>query len=269
MNSISFLAQHGHLISVTAAGTGPTIMLLHGFPLDHRMWLSQLATLSKTHHVIAPDFRGFGGSSLSESSYSLSDLADDVELVRQHLAPERPISLIGLSMGGYVAFEYWQRHGQHLSSLVLVSTKPTADSEAARESRYAMAAQAEKLGTWPAVAGMLEKLLSPELLAQGDEIVRATQQMMRDGRPEAIAAAQQAMAIRQDFTRHLPEIAIPTLILTGQHDKIAPPDETARWSAKIPNSHFDCLTGVAHLSPLETPVEFNQRVLSFLPSSQG
>lgn len=266
MNTLSFLAQHGNLISVTVAGTGPTVILLHGFPLDHRMWQSQLKSLAKGYQVIAPDLRGFGRSSLSAHSYSIAELADDMELIRQHFASDKQISLVGLSMGGYVAFEYWKRHGQHLSSMILASTKPTADNDAAREARYDMSAKAKKVGGWSAVSAMLEKLLSTTSLAQPSEIADLTTQIMRDCTPDAIAAAQHAMARRQDFTCHLPSIQTPTLVLTGQHDVIAPPDETARWAARMANCQFETIPGAAHLSPLESPVEFNQHVVDFLQS---
>lgn len=266
MNTLSFLAQHGNLVSVTVAGTGPTVMLLHGFPLDHRMWLSQLTSLAKEYQVIAPDLRGFGRSSLSEQSYSIADLADDVELVRQHFASQKRISLVGLSMGGYVAFEYWKRHGQHLSSMILASTKPTVDNEAARAARYAMSATAKKDGGWSAVSAMLEKLLSTTSLAQPSEIANFIAQIMRDCTPAAIAAAQHAMAERQDFSCHLPFLETPTLVLAGQHDVIAPPDQTEQWAARIADAQFRTIPGAAHLSPVECPDEFNRFVFEFLQS---
>ena len=85
MNRLSFLAARGNLISVTIAGEGLPLILLHGFPLDHRLWLPQLDYLSNHYRVIAPDLRGFGQSTLTEEPYSLGDLADDIEQVRKHL----------------------------------------------------------------------------------------------------------------------------------------------------------------------------------------
>ncbi len=264
MKTVSFIAKHGNSISVTSAGSGPTLMLLHGFPLDHRMWQSQLECLSQHYHVVAPDLRGFGQSTLAEQSYTMADLADDVEAVRQHIAPNQSISLCGLSMGGYVAFEYWKRYGPNLNALILANTKPESDSAAARAARYEMAEQAKRLGAWPAISGMLVKLISPYHLEHKPEIAQTAERILRDCSAEAVVQAQHAMAIRTDFSQHLQSIFTPTLVITGQHDPIAPPDATRLWADKLARGQFRMLASASHLTPLETPDEFNGQIRSFL-----
>ena len=179
MNRLSFLATRGNLISVTIAGEGSPLMLLHGFPLDHRLWLQQLDSLSAFYRVIAPDLRGFGQSTLTEEPYSLADLAGDVEQVRQHLTGDQPIALCGLSMGGYVAFEYWRGYSRSLTALILANTKPEADTDQARDARHAMVEQARQLGSWQAVSGMLPKLLSGSHMAERGAAYHAAEQMLR------------------------------------------------------------------------------------------
>ena len=264
MNKLSFLAKRGNLISVTAAGEGMPLILLHGFPLDQRLWLQQLDYLSKNYCVIAPDLRGFGQSTLTEEPYSMADLAEDVEQVRQHLTDDQPVALCGLSMGGYVAFEYWRRYSKRLTALILVNTKPEADTDQGRADRRAMSERAHQLGSWQAVSGMLPKLLSEEHFAQRGAPFHAAEQMLRACSADAVSSAQRAMAERADFIALLPALRTPTMVITGEEDTIAPPTATRKWAAVLPDSQCHVLAGAAHLTPLEQPQQFNRLVHEFL-----
>lgn len=266
MNTISFLAARGNLISVTMAGQGPPLILLHGFPLDHRQWLPQLSQLATHYRIIAPDLRGFGRSTLTEQQYTLAELAGDVEQVRQHLAPDQRIAVCGLSMGGYVAFEYWRQYASNLKALILANTKPEADSDQAREAREQMCSLARQSGSWQAVAPMLPKLLADHHLSTESAVYSATQQMLKACSVEAVCAAQLALGNRADFIAKLPAIDTPTLVITGADDTIAPAEQTRKWAAVIPNSACHVLAQAAHLTSLETPDEFNRLVHSFLQS---
>ncbi len=266
MNRLSFLATRGNLISVTIAGEGSPLMLLHGFPLDHRLWLQQLDSLSAFYRVIAPDLRGFGQSTLTEEPYSLADLAGDVEQVRQHLTGDQPIALCGLSMGGYVAFEYWRGYSRSLTALILANTKPEADTDQARDARHAMVEQARQLGSWQAVSGMLPKLLSGSHMAERGAAYHAAEQMLRACTVDAVTSAQRAMASRADFLALLPALHTPTLVISGIEDSIAPPTDGRKWAAVIPNSQCHVLADAGHLTPIEQPQKFNQLVHEFLES---
>ncbi|RMF40963.1 MAG: alpha/beta fold hydrolase [Planctomycetota bacterium] len=256
INYVSIFAPDGSEFFVAAAGEGRPLILLHGFPLDHRLWTHQIQSLSHDFHVIAPDLRGFGKSTLGDG-FSMVQLAHDCEFIRQKLAPQGPIVLGGLSMGGYVALEYWAHYSQHLCGLVLANTKPHADDPTAQAARLRMAEEVLVQGTWPTVQGMLPKLLSTTTQTSRPEVVELTRTMMAAVAPQTIAAAQRAMAQRRDFRSELPEIAVPTLVITGQEDPLAPPDATAEWAGSIPQHTFHAIPTAGHLTPLETPQEFN------------
>lgn len=258
---LSILGPRGNTLSVVAQGEGPTLILVHGFPLDHRLWLSQVEALSKTHKVLCPELRGFGDSQLIEPQYSIADLADDLEKVRQHFAPNEKVALCGLSMGGYVAFEYWARHGQNLSHLILANTKPNADGEQGRAGRLAMAQTAMENGTVEALGNMVDKLVAS---GSSETIRNAAIEMMQSVPPQTIAAAQTAMSQRNDFAQRLKEIDVPTLVITGCEDSIAPPTATQAWANQIASSNLSVLENSAHLTPVEAPEAFNTTLLSFL-----
>ncbi len=263
-NTIQILGPRGNTLAVHAAGEGPTLFLLHGFPLDHRMWQNQLSDLCSRLHVVAVHFRGFGCASLDEPQYSLADLAQDVEFLRQHLAANEKIWLAGLSMGGYVAFEYWRQCANHLHGLILSNTKPTGDNNEAKLNRRAMADKALKSGSWAAVEPMYYKLLAEQTVASKPDVAALVKTMMVTPDPNSVAAAQNAMAERRDFTEQLSAIQCPTLVIAGESDPIAPAEDGRKWASQIPNSRFEVIPTSRHLSPLENPAAFNQLVLSFV-----
>lgn len=266
-NTIHMIAPRGNTIAVTAAGSGVPIILLHGFPLDYRMWHGQLADLSRNFQLLAIHFRGFGQSTMDDDGFGLTDLADDVDFVRQHLCDGKRIALIGLSMGGYVALEYWRRYSSQLAALILANTKPDVDTAEARQARLAMAEAAIKNGSWHAVSGMLPRMLAEQTFRMQPEVAQVVETMMRDARPLTVAAAQKAMAAREDFRESLTRIKCPTLVLTGQHDVISPVSNNQRWSAEIPNSKLEIIPNCGHLPPLEDPQAFNRSISNFIEAA--
>ncbi len=267
-NSIQILGPRGNTLAVQAAvqaaSEGRTLFLLHGFPLDHRLWQYQLEGLSDRFHVVAIQMRGFGASTLDEPEFTLAELAQDVEFLRQHLAGGQTIWLAGLSMGGYVALEYWRQFASQLRGLILCNTKPNADNDNAKAGRLAMAQKALAEGTWAAVEPMFGKLLSEQTVASKPEVKELVKTMMQEVAPATISAAQNAMAQRRDFTEYLPSIHTPTLVIAGATDPIAPAEEGAVWSSKIEGASFVTIPDSAHLSPLENPDAFNAALASFI-----
>lgn len=262
---VDLVLPAGHTIAVRTLGAGRPIMLVHGFPLDSSIWRKQFDPLvERGFQVIAPDLRGFGNSSAIVGLCSLGDFAEDLHHVRNVLAENRPLALVGLSMGGYIAFEYWKRHGETLDRLVLADTKPGIDTAQAREGRLAMAELALHASTWEAVAPMLPRLLSSRTIERDQETTQWLKAMMSRVPGKTIAAAQHAMAERRDFTAELPATQVPTLVIAGQHDAISPPDENRLWSAQIAGAMLEIIPDAGHLPQIENSVAFNKALLDFL-----
>src|SRR5262245_61567482 len=133
-----------HLID---EGRGTPIVFLHGFPLSHAMWKRQRAEFSATHRVIIPDLRGFGQSTAKTQAASLADHADDVATLLDRLEIHEPVVLCGLSMGGYIAFRFLEKHSRRLRGLILCDTKSAADSPEAAQNRRALADKVLKEGS--------------------------------------------------------------------------------------------------------------------------
>lgn len=267
---IELVMPAGHTLTVHAYGSGQPMVLLHGFPLDAAIWQPCCASLTSAgYQVLAPDLRGFGASVdrtavASESAFTIADLADDIHQMCSVLIGRDKYILGGLSLGGYVAFEVWKRHGEHLRALILCNTKPQADNDAARQGRLAMAEKALKESTWDAVAPMLGKLLSEHTLRQDSATTEKIKTMMSAVPAHVVAAVQRAMAERHDFTNELNLIRLPTLVITGEHDSISPPDDNRQWAARIANHRLEIIPGAAHLPQVEATDALCEVMLSFV-----
>ena len=158
-------------VSVQIAGSGQPILLLHGYPLDSRLWNRLVPHLANVFLCIAPDLRGFGHNAEESKSFSMADLADDCAKILDALQVRRPCIVCGLSMGGYVAMQFVERHLERVSSAILTNTRCNADDALGASSRRSVANIALRDGVKLAVAPMLEKLLCQKTVREQPSVV--------------------------------------------------------------------------------------------------
>lgn len=245
------------------SGAGATLVLLHGFPFDRSMWREQLDELGDEFRVVAPDLRGLGETRLGEGEASIEGMAEDVFALFDELKLERVI-LCGLSMGGYVAFEFMRKFPERVRALVLADTRPQADTEEGRRAREESAQRALKEGVTSIVDSMLPKLLSAATLERRGDVLERVRAMMLDTPPAGAAAALRAMGARRDQSSFLSSIHVPTLIIVGSEDAITPPADAEAMRAKIEGSQLLVIEGAGHLSNVERPEEFNRALSEFV-----
>ncbi len=257
----------GHAqLAVRDAGSGPPLLLVHGFPLDHTMWSGQWDHYQDRYRVLAPDLAGFGQSSAIDGVYSMRQFADDLAAMLAAMELAEPVIFCGLSMGGYIAWQFWQHHRQRLAGFVLCDTRAAADSEEVATGRRYMAQQVLRTGIGSIAEDMANKLFAPSTLDSDPPYLRATQEIMRSTRPESIAAAQRGMADREDATSLLAQIDVPTLVIAGQHDVISTPTEMQSIADQIAEAEFQVVPDAGHLAPLEQPTLVNRAIDQFLRS---
>lgn len=253
---------NGIRVQFADVGSGPAVLLLHAFPLSGTMWRHLTTRLSGRYRLVVPDLRGFGATDAPPGSYSMDQHADDAAALLDHLGVQR-VAVVGLSMGGYIAFAFWRRYAQRVTALVLADTKAGADSDEARAGRETNARLVEEQGP-----GVLADKLVPGLVAPNapqalrDELRAIITANSRDG----IAGALRGMATRPDSTSDLAGITAPTLALVGELDELTPPAEATRivqGVAALPAT-LVTLPGVGHLSALEAPEAFGAAVEQFL-----
>jgi len=250
-------------LAVCEAGSGETLVFLHGFPLDHTMWREQIAEFRSRGRVIAPDLRGFGKSPPA-SPLSIESMADDTAAILDALGVREPIVLCGLSMGGYVAFQFWRKHRERVRALVLCDTRAVADTPEAAQGRREQIGRVGSEGVQPMADAMIGKLFAPRTLDQQTELVKRMRETMLAANPTGVVAALEALATRPDVSDYLPKITCPTLVVVGEHDAISPVAEMRTLAAAIPDAEFVVLEDSGHMSPLENPRAFNAALDGFL-----
>jgi 3-oxoadipate enol-lactonase len=255
-------------LSYLDAGQGHPLLLVHGFPFDHTMWQGQIDAFSGRCRVIAPDLRGFGKSGAGEDLVSMEQMADDLAMLLEALKIREPVVLCGLSMGGYIAFEFWRKYSDRLQSLIFCDTRASADKPGAAASRLTMADQVFREGPQLLVEAMLPKLFSPQTSIDRPQIVEEIERVMLKTDPRGIAAAARGMAQRRDFTAELEKIRCPTLVLVGADDQLSPPEEMQAFSAAIPNAEYRIIPQAGHLSPLEQPAATNAAIEAFMKNRE-
>ncbi|HEX3655506.1 MAG TPA: alpha/beta fold hydrolase [Pirellulales bacterium] len=254
----------GETFNVEVRGSGRPLVLLHGFPLDHTMWEAQLEFFSTGWRVIAPDLRGFGSSVVTPGQVTMEQMADDCRGLLDALEIAGPVTLCGLSMGGYVAWQFARKYPDRLSRLVQCDTRAIADSPEAAANRQKLAEHVLSAGTEALAVAMLPKLFAPTTAQQRPEVVKAVRAMIAMAPPAGAAAAQSGMAVRPDVTAELAGIRVPTLLVVGAHDAISPPDEMRAIAQAIAGARLQVIEEAGHMAPMEQPAEVNRAIAEFL-----
>lgn len=239
------------------------IVMIHAFPLSHKAWAPQVEVLSKTCRVIAYDIRGFGKTEAGDLPYTLETYVDDLIRLLDDLKLPQAI-LCGLSMGGYIALRAHERHPDRVSGLVLCDTKSEADTNEAKIKRAAAIQGIKQKGLATFAEVFLRSVLTEDTLRSKPQVCEALSAMIRANSPAGVCAALVAMAARTDTTASLSKIKVPTLILVGEHDKLTPPAAAEAMAKAIPGSVMHVIPGAAHMSNLENPAVFNEKLLQFL-----
>lgn len=256
------VAAGGADLAVEVRGEGAPILFIHGFPLDRTMWRHQLAGLSRWKRI-APDLRGAGASSAPADGYSVARYADDVVHVLDTLELERAV-VCGLSLGGYILFELLRRHPGRVRAAVFCNTKAAADSAEARRGRDEMATLAEREGTGAVAERLLPQLLAPATFAAQPDVVAHVREMINRTPVPGLVGALRALRDRPDSAPMLGGITVPTLVVAGEDDKIAPADGMRAMAQAIPGAQFAVIPAAGHLAPLEQPLATSRTLADFL-----
>lgn len=230
-------------------GAGEPILLLHAFPLDARMWEPVAQRLASTHRVIAPDLPGFGRSSGGPAFGSLDQHADAIAALLDERGVVRA-TVVGVSMGGYIALALAKRHPERLLRLALVDARTAADSPEARAGR----AQNIEVVKQQGVPALLERMLPKLLRANAaPSLVNCIRQMGGEQLAPGIIAALEAMRDRPDSTAVLAGIAVTTAIIVGAHDALLTVAEAREMADTSDYAYVEVIEEAGHLSPCEAP----------------
>jgi len=256
-------------LHVEIRGTGPDLVLLHGWALHGGMWGPWLDGLARQVRLHVVDLPGHGRSSWPAGVRDLAGLARAV-----FPAAPRGAALLGWSLGGMVALELARQHPRHLRAQVLVATTPKF-----------LAGPDWEHGLQPAVldefsaglAGDYRRTVQNFLALQtrGDEHALETLRMLRGrlashGEPDPAALAAGLGILRDaDLRDSLPRIALPALVVAGEHDRLTPPEAGRALASSLPAARFRLVERSGHAPFLSHPAEVLAEIVGFLARHPG
>lgn len=251
----------GRAVGYDDVGSGMAVAFIHGFPHDRSLWAPQLGALTVSSRALACDLRGFGES--AGTATSIDDYADDVRAWLTQLELPRAV-IVGLSMGGYVAFELWRRAPELFRALVLADTRAGADDEAGRAKRTEQIHFVQAKGSGALADHLVQGMVGKSTREHRPEVADRVHTMLSRAPVTGIVGALRALRDRKDSTPTLATIDVPTLIIVGDEDVLTPVNEARAMHAAIVGSRLEIISGAGHVSNVERSAAFNHLLSEFL-----
>jgi pimeloyl-ACP methyl ester carboxylesterase len=240
-------------------GSGPDMVLLHPFPLNHAFWQGVLPVVSARYRVITPDLRGHGESELGDGASTMAKMAQDLERLCRGLEVVKAL-FVGVSIGGYVMLEFWRRYRERVAALVLSNSRAGAETEEGRANRLRIAEQVLQEGTALFIGDMLGKLLSDTTRSNRPDIVEAARRMVQAMSPQEVAGVQRGMAERPDSTATLATINVPAMVMVGAEEARG---EAELMHSRIRESKLYVIAKAGHYAAMEQPEEYSRILRQF------
>lgn len=250
-------------IAVDHLGTGPLVVFMHGIGGNRTNWHDQLPEFGRHFHAVAWDARGYGGSDDYDGPLDFGEFAHDLARVVRHFGAARA-HLVGLSMGGMIAMDFYARYPERVATLTLCDSLPGFGHLTLEQRREFIRLRQE-----PLLAGKEPKDIAP---------IVAKTLIGKSARPEAFDRLVASMsALHKDSyiktisgtasyagRFELEKIAVPTHVVVGDEDALTPPATSREMARRIPGARLTVIEGAGHLSNLERPEAFNRAVRAFL-----
>jgi pimeloyl-ACP methyl ester carboxylesterase len=219
--------------------------------MDASFWGPMWRELAADVTVLTPEFPGFGAAPPVDAPTIASFAADVAGLIRAEGGG--PATVVGLSLGGYVALALVHDHPEVVAGLVLANTRAEGDDPAARAARDQAIDTVRIDGLDTYLAGLLPRVLGPDA---GPDAWERAQAMAHLQDSEAVCLALEALRDRPDRTGELGAIGVPTTVIVGADDAVIPREAAQALANAIDGATLAEIDGAGHLSALERPVEF-------------
>ena len=241
-------------IALAVAGRGPLVLFLHGIGGNRNHWLHQLGFFSRHgFRAAAWDARGYGESEDYDGPLHFDDFSSDLVRTLDHL-DEKQVHLVGLSMGGRIARNFALKHPERVRTLTLANTSPGFDALTPEE---VLKFVEERRHRTPEST---RRLLGSRASREAHEALLASFHALRnDSYLKTLEAS-----VAQDRAVPIENLAVPTLVITGDEDRVYPLALQRKMASRIPGAQLVVLEQCGHLSNLEQPERFNQVLLDFL-----
>jgi 3-oxoadipate enol-lactonase len=251
-------------IAVEHMGSGPLVVFMHGIGGNRTNWRDQLPTFARHFHAVAWDARGYGASDDYEGPLTYNDFCRDLVRVLDYFKVDKA-HLVGLSMGGFIAQDFYGRYPQRVASLVLADTRPgweQAFDPAAREEFLRL--RVKPLQEGKGVAEMAPAVARSLMGASAGEgifarLVESMAVLHKESYMKSIEARGSWKPVLDPKS-----VAVPTLVVVGAEDRLTPPPMARSVAAAIRGAQLAEIPAAGHLSNIEQPAAFNEVVLGFL-----
>jgi len=246
------LNRNGVNIYYEVHGSGPVILLTHGYSATAQMWKGQIEPLTRKHMLVTWDMRGHGQSDypVEQSAYSEEATVADMAAIIDAVGARKAI-IGGLSLGGYMSLAFYRLHAERTNALLIIDTGPGFKKDEAREVWNERARETgdryDKEGLAMLKSGSAERAYAVHRSADG--LARAARGML----------AQKNAAVIES----LPNIKVPSIVIVGANDTpfLAASDYMA---SKIPGCKKAVIPDAGHAANIDQPKAFNEAVLGFI-----
>ena len=251
------------VIAVVEDGSGPAIVLLHGFLGDASLWDRQRAELAKRARVIVPDLRGCGNSSVTPGPYLMESLAGDLATVLDALAVEQAV-VVGHSLGGYVAMAFFRMYAERVAALGLIASRVQADSGERVVERRQLAEIIARDGIAPLVDANVQNFLGERTWRERPDIVETVRKAVARSSPIAAIAYLEGMSQRVASDDLLEDIAVPTTVVSGRDDRMIPDGFLRDAAERIVGARYVEIAECGHMVMLEAAAQTTDVVAELL-----
>lgn len=249
-------------------GNKQSIVFVHAFPMNLKMWNQQAEALKNEYRVIVYDNRSFGYSDVDTDSLTIDSHVDDLFNIISTLGLNKPV-LCGLSMGGYIALRALEKNQDTFKGAILCDTRSYADDNSGKVKRGEQIKQIKRGDRKIFDEEFIKNTVSPKTLEGKKQIVDLIAKIISEQKDNAVTGALLTMAARTDTTESLENIKIPALVIVGEDDKLTPASPARLMNAKIRTSSMSIIPEAGHFCNIENSEKFNSEILKFLKSLES
>ncbi|CAM3457925.1 alpha/beta fold hydrolase [Marinicrinis lubricantis] len=241
-------------------GSGPLLVLIHGFCGSADYWDQVIPLLSSQFRCIAPDLRAHSGSFAPQGPYAINDLAQDIhELLNQLDAP--PVVMLGHSLGGYTTLAFAEAYPERLKGFGLIHSTAYPDSEEAKNNRLLAMESIRHDGLEAYVDQLIPKLFAEAHVQPMAEQLDTAIQIGYGTDSEGAVATLEAMRGRPDRNSIIADAKVPVLLAAGDQDRIVPLEKAL--SVTEEHVRHAVLHNCGHMSMYENPKQISEIIQQF------
>jgi 3-oxoadipate enol-lactonase len=226
-----------------------TVILLHGFCGSSAYW-QEVVPLLDSSRVITIDLRGHGNSGISDSPFSIEDMAKDIHYFMDQKQLEN-VYIFGHSLGGYVTLAIAELYGEKLKGFGLIHSTALPDNDEAKGNRLKSIEVIKKNGLNTFVDDLTPKLFNPDKINELKDEIRQTKDIGYGTSPVGAVETLKAMRNRKDLSHVIKNSKTPVLLIAGEHDQIIPTENI--FQEEAPHIHTEVLSESGHMSLFEQP----------------